>query len=90
MTVISGNDKQLLEDVESDYLAHLDDDPLPEEYIDLQATVRYLVMLDEKTRLKAEIKAAGGPIVGRPTLKRGVRLIDLNLDILYLRGNLLW
>lgn len=50
--------KDLLEAVEPDFLAHLDDDPLPEEYSDLQATVRYLQLLDEQTRLKAEIKAA--------------------------------
>lgn len=50
--------KELLETVEPDFLAHLNDDPLSEEYTDLQATVRYLALLDEQARLKAEVKVA--------------------------------
>ncbi|MBK1723830.1 HsdM family class I SAM-dependent methyltransferase [Thiocystis violacea] len=44
--------------VESGFQDRLAEDPLPEGFGDLQATVRYLALLDEHAELKAKLKAA--------------------------------
>lgn len=49
---------KLLADVETQYRERLEADPLPEELEDLQATARYLRLLDEQSVLKAKIKEA--------------------------------
>lgn len=45
-------------EAESQFVARLDDVPLPDSLRDLAATVRYLKLLDEHTGLKARIKEA--------------------------------
>ena len=49
---------ELLAGIEKAYLRRLKADPLPEELADLQATVRYLDLLDEQSALRAKVKEA--------------------------------
>jgi type I restriction enzyme M protein len=48
----------LLAEVEARYRERLNAEPLPEELADLQVTVRYLELLDEKSALKSKVKEA--------------------------------
>ena len=48
----------LLSQAETELLKQLAHDPLPESLTDLQATVRYLQLLDQQTELKAQVKVA--------------------------------
>jgi len=48
----------LLAKVKAQYMERLKADPLPEALVDLDATVRYLMLLDEQSDLKSEIKTA--------------------------------
>ena len=49
---------ELLAAVEEEYCKRLEADPLPEELVDLHATVRYLELLDEQSALKSKVKEA--------------------------------
>ena len=49
---------ELLAGVEAHYRKRLKADPLLEELVDLQATVRYLALLDEQSALRAKVKEA--------------------------------
>jgi len=49
---------EVLAEVEAGYRKRLKVDPLPEELADLQATVRYLDLLDEQSALRAKVKEA--------------------------------
>ncbi len=49
---------ELLTKVEKQYQKRLKADPLPENLVDLHATVRYLDLLDEQSALKSKIKEA--------------------------------
>lgn len=49
---------ELLSRIEARYQRRLTQDPLPEELADLQATVRYLTLLDEQSALKTSVKEA--------------------------------
>jgi type I restriction enzyme M protein len=49
---------ELLAKIEVYYQNRLNTDPLPENLVDLQATVRYLSLLDEQSALKGEVKEA--------------------------------
>ncbi len=49
---------ELLAEVETRYSKRLKADPLPEKLADLQATVRYLELLDEQSDLKSNVKEA--------------------------------
>ena len=49
---------ELLAKVEKQYQKRLKADPLPENLVDLHATVRYLSLLDEQSALKSKIKEA--------------------------------
>jgi type I restriction enzyme M protein len=49
---------ELLAEVEAQYRKRLKTNPLPEELADLQATVRYLDLLDEQSALRAKVKEA--------------------------------
>ena len=49
---------QCFAEVEADFSARLIKDPLPENLQDLNATLRYLELLDQQASLKANIKAA--------------------------------
>lgn len=48
----------LLSQAETELMKQLEHDPLPESLTDLQATVRYLQLLDQQSDLKAQVKAA--------------------------------
>ena len=50
--------KEMLESVESGFCAKLKMDPLPEELIDFDATVRYLELLEQQSALKSKVKDA--------------------------------
>ena len=50
--------KEMLAEAESAIVARLSEDPLPENYCDLQVVVRYLSLLASQTELKAKLKAA--------------------------------
>jgi type I restriction enzyme M protein len=52
------NAAELLARVEKQYRSRLTADPLPENLVDLHATVRYLDLLDEQSALKSKIKEA--------------------------------
>jgi len=47
---------QLFADAETEFLARLGQDPLPDNFTDLQVVVRYLELLDQQAALKTEIK----------------------------------
>lgn len=49
---------ELLTKVEKQYQKRLGADPLPENLVDLNATVRYLSLLDEQSALKSKVKEA--------------------------------
>jgi len=49
---------ELLAKVEKQYQKRLKTDPLPENLVDLHATVRYLSLLDEQSALKSKVKEA--------------------------------
>ena len=49
---------ELLDQVEKQYQKRLKTDPLPENLVDLHATVRYLSLLDEQNTLKSKVKGA--------------------------------
>ena len=49
---------ELLDKVEKQYQKRLKTDPLPENLVDLHATVRYLSLLDEQSALKSKVKEA--------------------------------
>ena len=49
---------ELFANVESRFVDRLCEDPLPESFGDLHATVRYLKLLDEQAALKAKVKEA--------------------------------
>jgi type I restriction enzyme M protein len=49
---------ELLAKIEETYRQRLTADPLPEEFTDLHATVRYLELLDEQSTLRSKVKAA--------------------------------
>jgi len=49
---------ELLAKVEKQYQKRLKADPLPENLVDLNATVRYLSLLDEQSALKSKVKEA--------------------------------
>ena len=49
---------ELLTKIEKQYQTRLEADPLPENLIDLHATVRYLSLLDEQLTLKNKVKEA--------------------------------
>ena len=49
---------ELLAKVEKQYQKRLKADPLPENLVDLHATVRYLGLLDEQSALKSKVKEA--------------------------------
>jgi type I restriction enzyme M protein len=49
---------ELFAKIESKLAARLDEDPLPESFHDLRATVRYLEILEEQAALKVRIKEA--------------------------------
>ncbi len=50
--------KEMLDSVESGFRAKLKMDPLPEELIDFDATVRYLELLEQQSALKSKVKDA--------------------------------
>ncbi len=49
---------ELLANAETELLNQLQQEPLPESLTDLNATARYLQLLDQQTNLKAQVKAA--------------------------------
>ena len=49
---------ELLAEIETQYRKRLKADPLPEELADLQATVRYLDLLDEQSAVRAKVREA--------------------------------
>jgi type I restriction enzyme M protein len=49
---------ELFAEVESKFLTRLSEDPLPESFRDLDATIRYLKRLDEQAIFKAKVKDA--------------------------------
>jgi len=54
--------REQLATIESAFIARLDEDPLPENFRDLQAVTRYLELLDQEAALKKAIKEAGAEL----------------------------
>lgn len=67
--------KELFAEIEQRFLPRLTKDPLPENLQDLQATVRYLELLDEQTKLKEKLN-------GKTVSKKRVPGLIEQLDLL--------